>query len=107
MAYKSKTYYNPNDYGLKEVELQRLFRIQVDDARNYFLSIIKPRLDRSYKLFIAYGGDRQREIKKWQSNVQVPYIQAVVETLVPRIIDARPEFIAKGRTQDDQLKAQK
>jgi hypothetical protein len=107
MATRPGQIYNPSDYGDKELELQRLFRLQVDDARNYFLSVIKPRLDRSYKLYIAYGGDRQREIKKWQSNVQIPYVQAAVETLVPRIIDARPDFEAKGRNADDQLKAQK
>lgn len=99
--------YNAYDYGAKEVELQRLFRLQRDDARNYFLTIIKPRLDRSYKLYIAYGGDRQREIKKWQSNVQIPYIQSAVETMVPRIVDARPEFTVLGRTEDDQVKAGK
>ena len=99
--------YSASDYGQKEVDLQRLFRLQRDDARNYFLTIIKPRLDRSYKLYISYGGDRQREIKRWQSNVQIPYIQSAVETLVPRIIDARPEFTARGRSEDDQLKAEK
>jgi len=99
--------YSAYNYGAKEVELQRLFRLQRDDARNYFLTIIKPRLDRSYKLYIAYGGDRQREIKKWQSNVQIPYIQSAVETMVPRIVDARPEFTVLGRTEDDQVKAGK
>lgn len=99
--------YSAADYGPKEIELQRLFRLQRDDARNYFLTIIKPRLDRSYKLYIAYGGDRQREIKKWQSNVQIPYIQAAIETMVPRIVDARPEFTVLGRNEDDQAKAEK
>src|SRR3990167_9505652 len=99
--------YSPSDFGKKEEELQRIFRIQRDDARNYFLTVIKPRLDRSYKLYIAYGGDRQREIKKWQSNVQIPYIQAAVETMVPRIVDARPEFTVLGRNEDDQMKAEK
>jgi hypothetical protein len=99
--------YSPSDYGKGELELQRIFRLQRDDSRNYFLSIIKPRLDRSYKLYIAYGGDRQREIKKWQSNVQIPYIQSAVETMVPRIVDARPEFTVMGRSADDQVKAEK
>lgn len=99
--------YSASNFGPKEVELQRLFRMQRDDARNYFLTVIKPRLDRSYKLYIAYGGDRQRELKKWQSNVQIPYIQAAVETMVPRIIDARPDFTVLGRSEDDQMKAEK
>ena len=99
--------YSPSDYGAKEIELARLFRLQRDDARNYFLTVIKPRLDRSYKLYIAYGGDRQREIRKWQSNVQIPYIQSAVETMVPRIIDARPEFTVLGRNEEDQVKAEK
>jgi hypothetical protein len=99
--------YSPSDYGAKEIELARLFRLQRDDARNYFLTVIKPRLDRSYKLYIAYGGDRQREIRKWQSNVQIPYIQSAVETMVPRIIDARPEFTVLGRNEEEQVKAEK
>lgn len=99
--------YSAADFGPKEIELARLFRLQRDDARNYFLTVIKPRLDRSYKLYIAYGGDRQRTIKKWQSNVQIPYVQAAVETMVPRIVDARPEFTVMGRNEDDQMKAQK
>ena len=107
MAQRSGYIYSASDYGPKEVELFRLFRMQRDDARNYFLSITKPRLDRSYKLYIAYGGDRQREIKKWQSNVQIPYIQAAIETLVPRIIDARPDFTVFARQQDNQLRASK
>lgn len=107
MASRPGYIYSASDYGPKEVELSRLFRMQRDDARNYFLSIIKPRLDRSYKLYIAYGGDRQREIKRWQSNVQIPYIQAAVETLVPRIIDARPDFTVFARRQENQEKAEK
>jgi len=101
------TIYSPSDFGKKEIELQRLFMLQRDDARNYFLNVTKPRLDRSYKLYIAYGGDRQREIKKWQSNVQIPYIQSAVETMVPRIVDARPEFTVLGRNEDDQVRAAK
>lgn len=107
MAQRPGYIYSASDYGKKEEELQRLFRLQRDDARNYFLTVIKPRLDRSYKLYIAYGGDRQREIKRWQSNVQIPYIQAAIETMVPRIVDARPDFTVLGRTQDDQAKAEK
>ena len=99
--------YLASSFGDDEVELQRLFRVQLDDARNYFLRIIKPRLDRSYKLYIAYGGDRQKEIKKWQANVFVPYIQAVVETLMPRILDARPDFAVMGRSENDQAKTEK
>ena len=99
--------YSASDFGPKEIALNRLFHLQLDDSRNYFLTIIKPRLDRSYKLYIAYGGDRQREIKKWQSNVQIPYVQAAVETMVPRIVDARPEFTVLGRNADDQMKAEK
>jgi hypothetical protein len=104
---KYGTIYNASNFGKKEEELLRLFNIQRDDARNYFLNVIKPRLDRSYKLYIAYGGDRQREIKKWQSNVQIPYIQSAVETMVPRIVDARPEFTVIGRNEDDQVRAEK
>jgi len=103
----SNDYYNEGDYGPKESKLRNLFFLQRDDAREYFINVIKPRLDRSYKLYIAYGGDRQREIKKWQSNVQIPYVQSAVETMVPRIIDARPEFSVMGRNQENQAKAEK
>lgn len=101
------TAYNPLDYGKKEVEFQRIFKIHLEDSRNYFLNVIKPRLDRSYKLYIAYNGDRQREIKKWQANIFVPYIMSVVETMMPRILDARPEFGVIGRNEASQAKAEK
>lgn len=99
--------YSPSDFGKKEEELIRLFNAQLDDARGYFLNYTKPRLDRSYKLYVAYGGDRKREIKMWQANVFVPYVQAVVETLMPRILDARPEFTVQGRSEEDQAKSEK
>ena len=99
--------YNPSDFGKDEVDLLNNFNLQMDDARKYFLNVIKPRLDRSYKLYIAYTGDRQLEIKKWQSNIFVPYTQAVVETLMPRVLDARPEFSVQGRTSEDQAKSEK
>lgn len=99
--------YVAQDYGEEEQQMYNLFILQHSDAREYFLNVIKPRLDRSYKLYIAYTGDRQKEIKKWQSNIFVPYIHAAVETLMPRVLDARPEFIARGRSQNDQNKTPK
>lgn len=99
--------YSASDFGQEEVELMNTFYLQMNDARQYFLYTIKPRLDRAYKLYIGYTGDRQLQIKKWQSNVFVPYVQAVVETLMPRVLDARPDFTVQGRTQDDQAKSEK
>ena len=102
----SETYLR-SDFGKKEEEMMKKFDSQVEDARSYFVNYIKPRLDRAYKLYIAYGGDRQREIMSWQANVFVPSVQAVVETLMPRILDARPEFSVLGRTDEDSAKAEK
>lgn len=99
--------YSVSEETEQEQELYRLFLLQLDDGRDYFLNVIKPRLDRSYKLYVAYTGDRQKEIKKWQANIFVPYIHAAVETLMPRVLDARPEFICQGRSPDDQPKAPK
>ena len=112
MAFPTNKYtrfntYSPSDFGSDEVEFLSKFHLQMQDARQYFLNIIKPRLDRSYKLYIAYNGDRQLQIKQWQSNVFVPYTQAVVETLMPRVLDARPDFSAQGRSSDDQAKTEK
>jgi len=107
MASKKYDFYNESNYGEKEATLRRLFFLQRDDARNYFVNTIKPRLDRAYKLYVAYGGDRQSQIKKWQSNVQIPYVQSAVETMVPRIVDARPEFTVLGRKEEDQSKSEK
>ncbi len=87
--------------------MMKKYVLQKEDAKLYFTSVIKPQLDRAYKLYIAYNGDRAKEIKKWQANVFVPYPQAVVETLMPRILDARPEFTAQGRNVDDQAKGEK
>jgi hypothetical protein len=99
--------YTPSDFGQDEVEENARFHLQMEDSRNYFLQVIKPRLDRSYKLYIAYNGDRQQQIKSWQSNIFVPYIQAVVETLMPRVLDARPDFNVQGRTEENQAKSEK
>jgi hypothetical protein len=99
--------YRASDFGPKEEKMLNKFFLQVEDAKTYFINCIRPRLDRSYKLYIAYNGDRAKEVKQWQANVFVPYIQAVVETLMPRILDARPDFAVQGRTEDDQLKAPK
>ena len=99
--------YNAQDYGTKELELFNLYTLQKDDAKKYFEAVIKPRLDRSYKLYTSYAGDRAKQIKKWQANVFVPYIHGVIETLKPRVIDARPDFHVQGRNQDDQDKSDK
>lgn len=99
--------YRAEDYGKHEVELIKKFDLQLEDAKNYFTAIIKPRLDRAYKLYVCDRSDRQKEIKTWQANVFVPYIHAVVETLKPRILDARPDLDVQGRNQDDQRKAPK
>lgn len=97
--------YMADDWG--DQELMTKFYLQMPDARQNFLNNIKPRLDRAYKLYIGWTGDRQLQIKKWQANVFVPYTQAVVETLMPRVLDARPEFTVQGRTEDDQIKSEK
>ena len=99
--------YNPSDYWKDEVELRNIFWLQMQDSRNFFFNVIKPRLDRSYKLYIGFTWDRRKEIKSWQANIFVPYVQAVVETLMPRILDARPDFVVQGRSSDDQLKTEK
>lgn len=97
--------YNARDYGKAEENLKRLFDLQYEDAKTYFDAVIKPRLDRAYKLYVAYTGDRQKEIKKWQSNIFVPYVNAVIETMMPRLLDARPEFSVQGREESDQPKS--
>jgi hypothetical protein len=99
--------YNAFDYGPDETKMLSLFRLQLDDARQHFLQVTKPRLDRSYKLYIASNLDRAKKIKPWQSNVNIGYIQAVIETLLPRILDARPEFSVMGRTPENNTKASK
>jgi len=91
----------------KDIELQNTFLIQKDDARRYFLKFLKPRYDRYYKLYKSYNGDRKKKIKAWQANISVPYIFAVVETLAPRIVDARPDFEVLPRKEADSEKAVK
>jgi len=101
----SNQMYTPELYGDNEVKMMSKYHLQVDDAKNYFTAIIKPRLDRSYKLYIADNTDRAKEIDRWQANIAVPYIQGVVETLKPRILDARPDFSVQGRNEEDQAKS--
>ena len=104
----SEPIYDAQQMGKKkEVEMMDKFELQLNEAKKYFTNFIRPRLDRAYKLYIAYNGDRAKEIQKWQANVFTPYIQATVETLMPRILDARPEFTVKGRNEDDQVKQEK
>lgn len=97
--------YDPKDYGEKEAKLVEKHKLRWADAKNYFDSYLKPRYDRSYKLYISYNGDRAKEIQRWQANVFIPYVQATVETMMPRIIDARPEFTVEGRTPEDHANA--
>lgn len=105
------TDYKPADFSKKEEAMVRLFSLQRDDAKYYFLTCLKPQYDRAYKLYMAYNGDRAKELKTmgqtWRSNIFVPYVNAVIETLMPRILDARPEFTVQGRNADDQLKSAK
>lgn len=93
--------------GKAEEDIMNRFWIQFHDARSYFLASLKPRFDRAYKLYIAYNGDRQKEIQSWQSNVFVPYTMSIIETMMPRILDARPEFTVEGRNESSQAKAPK
>ena len=102
-----KDIYSSSDFGKAEEAMMNKFDLQLEDSKFYFEKCIKPQLDRSYKLYMSDNTDRAREIKKWQANIFVPYTQAVVETLMPRILDARPEFTVQGRTQKDQLKSVK
>lgn len=106
MTSKNKNY-NASDYGKDEVKLLEKFYLQRDDSKKYFLEYLKPRYDQSYKLYVAYNGDRAKEIQKWQSNIFVPYILGVIETVKPRILDSRPDFSVMGRNEDDQDKANK
>lgn len=39
------------------------------------------------------------------SNVNIPYIQANVETLIPRMLDARPDLGVRGRTSESKARA--
>lgn len=103
----TEKYYRPEDFSKAETEMMRKYPLQRDDAKNYFTTIIKPRLDRAYKIYICDTRDREEEINSWQANVFVPYAHSVVETLKPRILDARPDLGVQGRTEEDQPKAAK
>lgn len=107
MAHKRKILQKPRyEAGyFGEEKLFQKFRLQRDDARRYFLDFLKPRYDRSYKLYSSYNGDRAKEIQSWQSNIFVPYTFSVIETMKPRILDARPDFSVIGRNEIDQEKA--
>ena len=99
----NKQRYEARHFG--DEKLFQKFRLQRDDAKRYFLDFLKPRYDRSYKLYTSYNGDRAKEIQSWQANVFVPYTFSVVETMKPRILDARPDFNVAGRNEIDQEKA--
>lgn len=83
------------------------FLLQEMDGDMYFKNYLKPRMDKSYKLATSYSGDRAKEIESWKANVFSPHTFAVIETMKPRVLDARPEFTVKGRTEKDNMKAEK
>lgn len=89
----------------QEAALLRRFETDYSNLKNEFLSYRKDRFDHFYKLYRAYGGDRAAKIKDWQSNVFIPYIFSVIETLMPRILGSRPEFMIAPRGQEDVAKA--
>jgi hypothetical protein len=103
--------YRASDFSKAEENMMNLFRLQRNDAKYYFTTCLKPQYDRAYKLYRADNHDRATELKRlgqtWRSNIFVPYVNSVVETLMPRILDARPEFTVQGRNEDDQLKSTK
>lgn len=84
-----------------ELTLLRTFDREWVKVREDFYTYYKPRMDRSYKLYRSYTGDRQKKIKTWQSNVFIPYLFSVVETLLPRIIGAKPDFSVIPREKGD------
>lgn len=98
--------YDPKDFGRDEEKRHTAYLLRRDDSDQYFLSYVKPRLDRSYKLYVASNIDRAQLIDEWQSNISVPYILGVVETMKPRILDARPEFTVIGRNEIDEERAE-
>lgn len=98
-------YYDASRYG--ESAFFNKFWLQREDARMHFTSVIRPRLDKSYKLYTSFVGDRGAKIKPWQANIFVPYIQAAVETLMPRILDARPDLGVISRNEKSRDKAPK
>lgn len=90
--------YQPDD---QEKVLLRRFELDYSTVKNEFLSYRKDRFDHFYKLYRAYGGDRAAKIKDWQSNVSIPYVFSVIETLMPRVLGSRPEFMITPRGQED------
>lgn len=97
--------YSASYFGKDEEKILEKFYLQRDDSKRYFLEYLRPRYDRSYKLAVAYNGDRAKEIQAWQANIFVPYTLGVIETIKPRILDARPDFSVLGRNEQDQDKA--
>ena len=101
------TTYNPGDWGTNEENLYRRWFLQREDARSYFLRYIRPRNDKFMKLYASYSGDRQRLIQSWQSNIFAPMIFGTIETMKPRILDARPDFTVLPRNLKSRERAPK
>jgi hypothetical protein len=102
-------YYNSTEW--KDEKLIAKFNLQLKDSKDYFLAVIKPRNDRFYKLYCNDVTDRARELmkggKSWMSNIGVPYVFGVIESFLPRCLDARPDFSVSARKAKDQGKCNK
>jgi hypothetical protein len=101
-----QTRYDPRHFGGEaEREAFNRFNLQFDDSKEYFMTHMKPRYDRSFAMFMSWPETRRGLVLDWQANLFVPFTNSTVETMMPRIVDARPDFGVVGRSADDNKNA--
>ncbi|MFA5376195.1 MAG: hypothetical protein WC455_10670 [Dehalococcoidia bacterium] len=99
------SFYDPDNFGKEERQKLSRFNDQYDDAKEYFFNYMKPRYDRSYALFMSWPETRRGLVMGWQNNIAIPFTNSTVEALMPRIVDARPDFGVVGRSVEDNANA--
>lgn len=71
----------------------------IDLCRNvipYFVNSFFSRYIQDYKLYLGYKGDRAKKIQSWQTNINVPLVPAIVDTMYSSMYDSKMKFNLNG-----------
>lgn len=65
----------------------------------YFESTFFSRYIEDYKIYLGYKGDRAKKILPWQTNINVPLVPAIVDTMYSSMYDSKMKFniLDKGK----------
>lgn len=58
----------------------------------YFVSTFFSRYVKDYKLYLWYKWDRAKQIQDWQTNINMPLVPAIVDTMYSSMYDSKMRF---------------